>query len=189
MIIENISARLCNLFVENEIIEEEDKELYQYGLHQGIIMIINFISMLIVGLLFNMLWQSLLFLLFFIPVRTYAGGYHAKTQLRCYFISLGIYIAALLGIRYMPSDWWMRVIILLAASAVFFKFAPSEAENKPLSAEEVIKYKRIARIMWVMEAAILFFAILFKLQQLGNCIILSYIVIFVLLILGELKKK
>lgn len=188
MIIESISNRLCNHFVENRIIEEEDREIYQYGLHQGIVMIINFISMLVIGILLHMVLQSILFLIFFIPIRTYAGGYHAKTQTRCYFVSLGIDIIALLGIRYLPTDLWISTIILIITSAVFLKLAPSEAENKPLSEGEVTKYKRVARIIWVIETIMLFFAVIFKFQQLGNCILISFAVLSILLIMGEFKK-
>ena len=33
-------------------------------------------------------FESIAFLVFYIPLRSYAGGYHASTPWRCYFISI-----------------------------------------------------------------------------------------------------
>lgn len=66
----------------------EEIEIIQYGLHQAFFMLINFITIIICGLL----WQELIFSLVLFTaiyfIRPYAGGYHADTEIRCYFLSV-----------------------------------------------------------------------------------------------------
>lgn len=68
----------------------EEIEIIQYGLHQAFFMLINFITIIICGLL----WQELIFSLVLFTaiyfIRPYAGGYHADTEIRCYFLSVGV---------------------------------------------------------------------------------------------------
>lgn len=188
MIVANISNRLCDHFVKNDIIEEEDRELYYYGVHQGIVMIINVVSMMIIGAVMGMLPEAILFMAFFIPIRIYAGGYHAKTQLRCYFISMGINVLALLGVRYMPTEWWLAGVIATVTTVLFLILAPSEAENKPLEPYEVIKYKRIARRHWAIEIVVLVVMYWFNLRVWGNCILIGYAILSMLLVMGEISR-
>ncbi len=89
---------LTNKLVVWNIIKSEDRELYAYGFWQGTILIINFITVVIIGLLCHMLWQSLIFMLAYGVLRPVAGGYHARTQRNCYifpycyyWLSLGYY--------------------------------------------------------------------------------------------------
>ena len=42
------------------------------------------------------------FILAYIPIRSYAGGYHASTQLRCYILSNAVVVAVLIAIRLVP---------------------------------------------------------------------------------------
>ncbi|MDR2889700.1 MAG: accessory gene regulator B family protein [Lachnospiraceae bacterium] len=202
MIIENVSNRLCDHFVDNQIIEEEDRELYYYGVHQGIVMIINFVSMAIIGLVLNMFWESIVFMICFIPIRIYAGGYHAKTQLRCYFISQGINALALVAIRYLPVAWWLTLAIVVVTTVLFLILAPSEAENKPLEPYEVVKYKKIALRHWIIEVVVLtalyltdfFLADVYIAGRLvdfrawGNCILIGFILLSILLVMGEVSR-
>lgn len=67
--------------------DEEEREIIQYGLHQGFLILLNLLTTVVCGIL----WKELPFVLlvfwgiFFL--RPYAGGYHADTELRCYFLS------------------------------------------------------------------------------------------------------
>lgn len=76
-----MTEKITDILVSNEIIIEENSNLYSYGLQQGLLMILNIATILGIGMVLNMVWESIVFLLTFIPLRSNAGGYHAKTQL------------------------------------------------------------------------------------------------------------
>ena len=91
-----ITQRLC----EKGIISESDFDLYEYGFNMGITVLLNLISTIVIGVIVGKVFESIAFLVFYIPLRSYAGGYHASTPWRCYFISIVIIMAMLLFIGY-----------------------------------------------------------------------------------------
>lgn len=74
----NIAEKMTQRLVSAALIKPEDSSLYQYGLQQGLFMLLNFITTVVVGLLFGMLWQSILFSLVYMPLRMNAGGLSCK---------------------------------------------------------------------------------------------------------------
>lgn len=77
-----ITQRLC----EKGIISESDFDLYEYGFNMRITVLLNLISTIVIGVIAGKVFESIAFLVFYIPLRSYAGGYHASTPRRCYFI-------------------------------------------------------------------------------------------------------
>ena len=82
------------------VIAESEAALYRYGFDMALTMLLNIISTAAVGLIFGMVFESIAFLVCYIPLRSYAGGYHSETPLRCYFLSLAM-IAAVPSMREM----------------------------------------------------------------------------------------
>ena len=66
----------------------------------GITVLLNLISTIVIGVIAGKVFESIAFLVFYIPLRSYVGGYHASTPRRCYFISIVIIMAMLLFIIY-----------------------------------------------------------------------------------------
>lgn len=65
------------------IIREEDAPIYRYGLEAIYSSLLELLSILTLAALIGNFWQTVLFFAAFIPLRLYAGGYHASTRLRC----------------------------------------------------------------------------------------------------------
>ena len=78
-----VCEKATDLMVRNEIISSEDREIYVYGLKQGLILLINILTTLLIGFAFNKTTETIVFLASYIPLRVYAGGYHARTQMGC----------------------------------------------------------------------------------------------------------
>ena len=93
--------------------KEEKEEIIRYGLDRiKSICTMTFVTLLM-GCIFQVFFQSIIFLVCFIALRKYAGGYHADTQNRCYVISTAIIAVALLAIRYMSDGSDNEIFILL----------------------------------------------------------------------------
>jgi len=137
-------------------IKAEDKEVYEYGLTMMFSNVQNLVTAFIVGMVMGQIWECLLFQLAFIPLRTNAGGYHASTKRRCYFLSLVMLILALLGLRYLPLLLSANagLVILFLSSAVIVMIAPVENKNKPLDQEEKKVYGRRARLILACEVLV-----------------------------------
>ena len=72
---------------DKKIIQSSTKEVCAYGLRQIFSTIFNAGTMLLIGFLMQMLIEAILFTVIYIPVRVYAGGYHASTPQRCWAFS------------------------------------------------------------------------------------------------------
>lgn len=149
------------------VIKDKDHDLYLYAFHALISYTCSFVTMFVIASLMHRLIESVIFIFFFYPLRIYAGGFHDKTELRCYITStimfVGMILIDIIGVPGIPI-WTSYVLLVFSVTAVFFK-APVESEKKPLSQEEQRKYKKMARVICVIEACIVFTASAFGVQQ------------------------
>ena len=77
----NVCAKkLTQWLIENEAIEEADKELYEYALYSIGITISPLVIVLIFGLWLGVPIEGVTMVLPFMCIRKYSGGYHAKKQ-------------------------------------------------------------------------------------------------------------
>lgn len=93
--------------------KKEKEEIIRYGLDRIKSTCTMTLVTLLMGCIFQVFFQSIVFLVCFIVLRKYAGGYHADTQNRCYVISTAIIAVALLAIRYMSDGSDNEIFILL----------------------------------------------------------------------------
>lgn len=54
--------KLTNKLIELEIIDASDRDLYTYGITQGIRLLYNLITVMLVGVILNMAWQAVLYI-------------------------------------------------------------------------------------------------------------------------------
>ena len=87
-----IANWILNLVCKNCDIPNDLREAYQYGIGITISSIFNILLILLTSLLFRDVLSGVIFLLCFISLRTYSGGYHATTYLRCSIVFLLTYI-------------------------------------------------------------------------------------------------
>lgn len=185
----SLSEKIACALKKNGEIEEENQELLIYGLTQGGRMCLNVLTTLLIGVLMGMWWQGLLFLAVFILIRSFAGGYHAKTPLRCYWCSVGIIIAALSLIRLGRNiQDYLNIAAMLAVAAILY-LAPVECENKPLSEQEKNCFKKKSRMSL---GAALFCMIVLSAAgayEGADCIKTAVVVVGLLVVTGGLKKS
>jgi len=186
--IQLISNRITDKLIENGTIVNEDRELYVYGLQQGFIMLINIITTIIIGVIFGMFWQSIVFLIAYIPIRSYAGGYHARTQLRCYFISTLIIIMALLGMRMIMWTNFYCLLTAFLSSIIIIILAPVEDTNKPLSQKEKQVYRKMTIIiLGVLFNLIILFQVLGQFQ-ISVSITMAILVLGFMVVFGNVRN-
>lgn len=99
---ECISGIISHTLWEQGIIQEEDIDKCQYGLDIFISSVLEVASILIIAAVVGNFFDTLIFFAAFIPLRVYAGGYHANTKLRCYLVSLSVYGIFTVAIYVLP---------------------------------------------------------------------------------------
>ncbi|MEL7656360.1 MAG: accessory gene regulator B family protein [Bacillota bacterium] len=185
----NVPGRITESLISVGAVPPEDKAIYEYGIKMGLFMVINVATAVLIGLMLGMIWQSIVFLLAYNPVRSYVGGYHASTQLNCYLLSIPMMLAMLLAIKLVPWNGYICILALLCAVVVIEILAPVEDPNKPLNEREKKVYKGRARIYSATlsgAAIILWFA---GMKQISLSIVMALVVAAVMLILGAIKNR
>ena len=114
--VRKISKKVTNRLLSRNAIKDEDYEIYQYGLEQLLTSILDLLTLLVIGLIMGMIWQGIIFVLSFMLLRKYAGGYHASTPLKCYLLTTLIITVVLSVMKYIQINisfiWdylWFRV--------------------------------------------------------------------------------
>lgn len=175
---------LTDYMVAQQIIPAEDQAIYQYGLQQGFVLLLNILTILALGLLNHMLLESVVFLLAYTPLRTFAGGFHARTQLRCYFGGIVLTQAVLLAMHWIPHTSVVLTLLGLAAFFIIFALSPVADANKPLTLKERNVYRRKAHALLIGLSAVA--AVLYALHfsALSAAVVISLDALAIMLLLG-----
>lgn len=191
---EKIGSKFIEFFVSNDIIKNEDKEIYKYALNIILSSLIHIATVMILGLCFNLLIESLVFYFAYIVIRKFAGGYHANTQLRCFLASV---ISTLLILGLMKwvllfdniiIDFLIEVLGLVCTIIIGF-LSSSDTDAKPLCDKEKRLYKKVTILIsfaLLILSAVLF---MFGINNMSYSIVLAiYMSVFVV-VLGKIKEK
>ena len=185
---EVLSERVIDWLLENEAFPREDKEIYRYGIQQGMIALVNLGTTMIIGMVFGKLLESILFMTAYIPLRSYAGGYHAKTAVRCYFFSIVMISAVLWVMRYVTYSGLICGCLTAISGSVIWFLVPVEDRNKPLDDVEKVVYRKRARGIVLAESILSFLTMFCSWERLGMCITLVLCVLALMLLLGKWKN-
>ncbi len=183
-----VSQQLTQFLVDSNTIKDEDREIYRYGIQQGLTIILNLVTTLLIGLVCDMIWQSIVFTAAYIPLRSFAGGYHAKTPTKCYIFSIVLMLAVLLAMKLVPFTVFICSIMLSVSGVIILLLAPVEAHNKPLDKAEQKVYRKRSLLIWIFELAITVVCLWLQIMPLAICLTATLTVMAVMLLLGQLKN-
>ena len=185
----SLSERLAERLIVSDIISREDKEIYRYGFQQGMATLFNLGTTIVIGMVFGRLLESILFMVAYIPLRTFAGGYHARTAVRCYFGSVVMMIAVLWVMRYMTYSGLICSCLMGISGSIIWFLVPVEDRNKPLDDVEKQVYGKRARGILVPECLLSLLAAICGWERIGMCITSVLCVMALMLMVGKWKKS
>lgn len=174
---------------ENNTITAEQYEICRYGFQQGLTIILNAVTTIAIGVVFGELWQAVLFMAAYAPLRSYAGGYHAKTAERCYVYSILLMIAVLLAIKYVALPNFICIITLLVSCTVIAVLSPVEDSNKPLDSLEQVVYRKTTLMITAIEIIMFFISLTLGWKKMALRIVWVLAVMAVMLLGGKWKNR
>lgn len=174
--------------VRSDVVKAEDAEIYIYGINQILVSVVNVLSALIIGLIFGMFFEIAVFMAAYIPLRSFAGGFHAKTPLRCYIFSIIMLIVVSIGLRYLSMAIWVYYAVLAVAFIIVLVLSPVEDKNKPLDDLEYKVYKKRAIIIAAIELVVSIVLKLIGMDRLFIAVAYSFAVLGFMLIAGVVKN-
>lgn len=182
------SVYIADILEQQNKFAPEDKEVYRYGIQQGLNLTLNILTTIIIGVLCGMVYPSLLFLVCYMPLRSFCGGYHAKTHLRCYIYSVIMITSILLVAKYTTFNIVLYEILVLISLIIILLLAPVEDENKKLDNVEKSIFRKRAYIIAFLE--VLLYHIFLSIHLTNCCKIISPVLysLTILMIIGSIKN-
>lgn len=188
----HMAQELSSFFISKDIIKEEEREIYDYCFEIFLATIINFFSIIILAFISKTVLPTICFIAGFMVIRATAGGFHAKTHIRCFFLLISLYISYLILVliiqNYILSI--STVILCIISCILVAVFSPVEDYNKPFSKDEYRQFKIVSNIaVFILSfiAIVLVFAL--KSEKCGFSIAAGMCVVSLSLIAGSIKNR
>lgn len=183
-----LAKAISSDMVANDIITPEDEPIYTYGIQQFFTIMLNLISVALIAALFNQLLVAAILMLTFIPLRSFAGGFHASTPVRCYLLSLVAVMAQLVILPMVAGFEHQMTLFAIPALCLLFVLTPVEDANKPLSQDEKLAYQKKCRQLSLLYYFILFVLTWFGLYRCGSAVFICLYSVVILVIAGLFKN-
>lgn len=181
--IDRISAYAAGFLSSIDGFEDDRSLIYQVGFDVLISTGLTVAGISGLSMLLHNQWGAVCFLLCFMTVRSYSGGYHAKTRTRCFLLTCGAYLFTVLPLRtgLLHYDSFFSIVTAGIVIAVWYLFVPVENKNKRLLQD----WKRTNRVRaWVSAGGwfVLSAAVRRWREELSFQIILTMLVITLLIL-------
>ena len=188
MIIDAIASKLTSYLIKKEVIENDHFEVYKYGLELLISSVFETIIIYLIGILFFSVVDSFIFIVCFVLIRSFCGGFHAKSYYKCLiYTTLTFIIVSILTHALQLSSQLFVLLAFVNIGIVAFT-APVENEAKPINENQKRRLKIISIIICFAFATICVVLYLHKCEYAYN-FIYSMTSVSVLLILGIIVSK
>lgn len=181
--IQKIVDNIIDKQVKNKIIVEEEINIYRYGYFLLLEVLINIIISFFIGIVFKDINTVLIFLILYIPLRTYSGGWHANKLWKCTFIS-----SMILVLIEIISNYCLKYVSLIHCIPIvvmcyiyILLVSPIDTESKLLSEEEKKVYKKKVGVIIFVHIFIFLFFVYMKYEK--SIIVVEYVYLIQVLML------
>lgn len=149
--IDNMAIKITDQLIDNGIVKEKEKDIYIYGLQLLFFNVIELITVMILALLLDIFMESLIFLIFFAVLRTFAGGYHADTYLKCFCMTTSIvFIPIFILKNIVLHDYIYYATLFCITTILLILYSPTDSPNKRLIDKERTRYRRISFLLFIV---------------------------------------
>lgn len=163
---DKVASKITEHLLLMDVIDQKDAAIYCYGLEVLLLSLLEIISILCLALLVGNFFETLFYFAAFIPLRLFAGGYHASTRLRCYLLSLFVYGIFSWLLTVFPSEHRLMFSVVVAGFSVvmIFLFAPVIHPNRYCEESESKFLKKTSWKIVLMEMILILVGCLFQLK-------------------------
>lgn len=150
-----LSSRIAEYLYAHNCFEKEIKEVYVYGIEVFLSAISGIALLLLTSIITGYFLEGVIFLIAFISLRHYTGGYHCMTYLRCNVMFILSFLTCI-SLYYLTFyiDFIIIIPIIVICGIIFALLSPIENKNKPLTQNEKKKFKILAVAVYALQIAV-----------------------------------
>jgi len=188
--IDSISRNITQALITRNIIDFDDMDIYLYGFQLLFATIFKGIGLIIIGYMLGYLTEILIFIGGFSTLRVSAGGYHHKSYLGCFIMTVIFALTSVLGGKIITNygDFYITLGILFISSILVFIYAPVDTANKPFTETEYIRYRKASIAVIILQVIVIISVYLIKKDLALYCNVASLGILIESLTLVDYKK-
>ena len=122
------------------------------------------------------------------PLRSFCGGYHAKTHMHCYICSIIMITGILLIAKYFTFDIIVYEFLLLISLILIFLLAPIEDRNKALDKDEKRIFRKKSYAIAISEVLLYHVFLIIHFTNICKILSIALFSLSILMIIGWLKN-
>lgn len=154
----------------NPTYQEEKLEEIRYGLESIYLTYTKIFLIFVLAYFLGIIKETLLLLVTYNIIRTFAFGIHATKSIYCLITSLILFIGGVYVVKYMSLNIYVKAVISIILLICIYKYAPADTYKRPLINER--KRKKYKVISTILGIAYVILIIIFN-----NYIISNYLLI------------
>lgn len=175
-----LAENVTFILIKNTMLDIQDREIYVYGMETILMNVILLTFISAISFFYNGFIHLMCFYVFFLPLRMFAGGYHAKRSENCFVLTIVVYAVTLLIAKSWLNLYRNKIMILLSvvAGIVIICWAPLKNPHHLLSEKQYSRNKKI--VYGIIICDFIIFIIFYKF----NCLVASSELIIIILFFG-----
>lgn len=135
----------------NPTYHEEKLEEIRYGLESVYLTYTKIFVIFVLAYFLGIIKETLLLLLTYNIIRTFAFGIHATKSIYCLITSLLLFIGGVYIVKYMSLNIYAKIIVSILLLICIYKYAPADTYKRPLINERKRKkYKVISTTLGII---------------------------------------
>lgn len=165
---------LMNNIKKNKLdLDNEQLEIIEYGLESIYLSITKIVLILLLAIVLDILKETILMIIFYNIIRTFAFGLHAKNSITCLITSTTLFIGGAYLSIYLNISLLAKVILSSICLLLIFIYAPADTEKHPLLKA---KKRKKLKILSVITSTILTVLIIYLNDNpLSNFMLIGFI--------------
>ena len=177
------------MLLRDGIISPDDVEIVEYGLENLGSSLLGMLITLVIGYCFDFLSGSFLLWLLIFPLRKNAGGFHAKTKVRCLLFSSAILLVSIICFVQLGCSELVYSLVFFLSFFVIFVMAPVENDNKLLDQTEYRIYRKRTRLVLLLEGILFMLASFLGWKELMVVLTIVFFIVGISLLAGKVKRQ
>ncbi|WP_099188705.1 accessory gene regulator ArgB-like protein [Tepidibacter mesophilus] len=184
----NISNKISFYFQNQLNLDEEDREVIEYGSFVVIGGFFKVMMLIILGVLFGVLKYALIIATTFALFRTFSGGVHANTYKGCMILTMTLFIGSSMFIKIFENNINYSVLMLFIAFIIIYsiysivRFVPKDTPNRVISdSNEKKKFKKITSYLFIIYTCSMLACLYYKVEY--TFVLAGFIGIFMQMVL------
>ncbi len=121
-----------NVIKKDNLYDDIKLEEIKYGLTAVYLNLSKFIVFFTINALFGIFKEGLLFLVFYIPLRSFSYGFHAKSSLTCWVLSAITFIILPLLSTLLTLNLYIKIIFIIYCLVIYYLYSPADTPSRPI---------------------------------------------------------